>query len=380
MKQAMLGLGLLVAGLAAWVAVAVPVMLMGVTDAPVAWWIAWAVFGIAFLAQDWGQTGPDGGARALVALAVQVIAAAASNWLVPAAMPGVAIGGALFVITAARAVPVLPVAGGAALVLAQTVFLGFAYHHAAWPTSIMITSALAFLGLQLFGLGTAVMADRERRATARLAATLDQLRVARALLAEGERREVRSDVLRDLHDSAGHHLTALVLHLQAAAAAPEDERAAAVRTSETIARALLGEIRQFVASRRVDLRGDLERLVSMTDDAYGRGTVEAEIDDELPVPDPAVAEVAYRTAQEGLTNAVRHAHARSIRLACRRDDGTLTVRVADDGRGARGAAPGSGLGGLRDRVEHVGGTLHTGDVHGGGFEIVVTLPLGSGPA
>ena len=71
----------------------------------------------------------------------------------------------------------------------------------------------------------------------------------------------------------------------------------------------------------------------------------------------SVEATAYFVACEALTNVVKHAGASSAAIGARRDDGTLVVEVSDDGDGGAGLDGGSGLRGLTDRVEAVGGLL-----------------------
>jgi signal transduction histidine kinase len=88
----------------------------------------------------------------------------------------------------------------------------------------------------------------------------------------------------------------------------------------------------------------------------------------------AVATTAYYVAAEALANALKHAnpHALTVDVA---QDGTLTVRVCDDGQG--GAVLGSGLAGLRDRVAALGGSLSLESRHGAGTRVEARLPCGS---
>jgi signal transduction histidine kinase len=72
---------------------------------------------------------------------------------------------------------------------------------------------------------------------------------------------------------------------------------------------------------------------------------------------PDVEATAYFVACEALTNVVKHAGASSAAIGARRDDGKLVVEVSDDGDGGAGLDGGSGLRGLTDRVEAVGGLL-----------------------
>ena len=77
---------------------------------------------------------------------------------------------------------------------------------------------------------------------------------------------------------------------------------------------------------------------------------------------------------EAIANARKYAGAATVRVRVRLSRGTLHVEVADDGRGGAVARPGSGLEGLQDRVEAVGGTLEIVSPAGDGTRIVATIP------
>lgn len=83
---------------------------------------------------------------------------------------------------------------------------------------------------------------------------------------------------------------------------------------------------------------------------------------------------AYFVACEGLTNAIKHAHAGRILLQVARCDSTLVVSVIDDGMGGATGSPGSGLTGLSDRVAARGGNLRVDSARGRGTTLVAELP------
>jgi signal transduction histidine kinase len=84
---------------------------------------------------------------------------------------------------------------------------------------------------------------------------------------------------------------------------------------------------------------------------------------------------AYYVDSEALTNAAKHADAPVVAVAVAADGGALRVEVRDDGRGGADPARGSGLLGLRDRVEAIGGTMHLTSPPGAGTSLSVVLPL-----
>jgi signal transduction histidine kinase len=84
---------------------------------------------------------------------------------------------------------------------------------------------------------------------------------------------------------------------------------------------------------------------------------------------------AYYVASEALTNTAKHAHASQVQVTARRGEGWLELSVRDDGRGGADASSGSGLTGLVDRVEAIGGTMHIESAASVGTAVHVKLPI-----
>jgi signal transduction histidine kinase len=113
----------------------------------------------------------------------------------------------------------------------------------------------------------------------------------------------------------------------------------------------------------------LERLA-------GRASVPVAVevlDERLP---PPVETAIYFTVAEALTNVAKHAEATCARVDVTADDDVVTVEIVDDGSGGANAAAGSGLRGLADRVEAMGGTLAVESPPAGGTVVRARLPLG----
>jgi signal transduction histidine kinase len=96
-----------------------------------------------------------------------------------------------------------------------------------------------------------------------------------------------------------------------------------------------------------------------------------ELDDR---PSVASEVAAYYVVAEALANVVKYAEASEVRVDVRRDGGDVVVAVTDDGVGGARPAPGSGLGGLADRVEALGGTLGIDSPAGGGTTLRARIP------
>lgn len=226
--------------------------------------------------------------------------------------------------------------------------------------------------------GAAVHAQRLRDDLAR---SRQRLVAAR----EEERRRLR----RDLHDGLGPSLAAVAMRAEAASVhlttRPDDARQD-LEAIATEARAAVADLRLLVDGLRppsLDQLGLIGAIVDQAErlgaaDRPGSGpriSVEAE---PQPLPDlPAAVEVAaYRIAVEAVTNAVRHAEARTcaVRLTAAE---RLTVEVTDDGLGLHGPGRpgGTGLESMRERAAEVGGELWLADAQPRGTVVRAELPL-----
>jgi signal transduction histidine kinase len=257
-------------------------------------------------------------------------------------------------------------------------------------SSNMQALVLSLMAGIFFTASFAVVIVRYGEQTERATHLLAELQKANAALeAAGERErdlavaEERVRLARDIHDGLGHHLTVLSVQIQAASKLLERDparaaQALAVCREET--EAALAEVRTSVAAMRrspLDGRTLEEALAALVRDFDQRAGLRAEFSlagAAWPLP-PAASQTLYRAAQEGLTNAQKHAAASQalVRLEYRPDEAALSVE--DDGAGAdNGQAPGFGLAGLRERAEQLGGSCAAATRPGGGFSLLVRLP------
>jgi signal transduction histidine kinase len=87
---------------------------------------------------------------------------------------------------------------------------------------------------------------------------------------------------------------------------------------------------------------------------------------------------AYYAVSEALANAAKHGHASAVHVELDRRDATLRLVIRDDGVGGADPAKGSGLTGLRDRIEAAGGTFEVTSPAGGGTTLVIEIPVAPG--
>ncbi len=218
---------------------------------------------------------------------------------------------------------------------------------------------LAYAAFQLFAAfvsQAAYVAQESRRDVLR---ANRELRAARALVAEGARAQERLRLSRELHDIAGHKLTALKLQLSLEMRTQASSASGTLVQCLTLADELLTDIRMVVSALRQEDTIDLRTALLALNPAVATVSVKFNIEPGAVVSDIAKAEALLRCAQEGLTNALRHGGATEILVTLSRSDEELVLSVEDNGAGYSSPTPpaGNGLRGLRERLEEFQGVV-----------------------
>lgn len=246
-----------------------------------------------------------------------------------------------------------------------------------WIQGLPLPKVLLYLapmiGFQLFAGLTMHYAVSAERARQHLQQTHAELLATRQLLADGARAEERLRLSRELHDVAGHKLTALKLNLRLLQREPELAAHEGIGTALALADELLGDIRGVVGHLRqhdgVDLAAAIQTLVRVIPGPH----FEIDIDPELKVANLQHAEVLLRCVQEGITNALRHGRPRSLTVRLQREGGALRLTVEDDGHSAPQLREGNGLTGMRERLLALKGHLSL-EATGRGVRLTAELP------
>jgi PAS domain S-box-containing protein len=191
--------------------------------------------------------------------------------------------------------------------------------------------------------------------------------------------ETRRRIERDLHDGVQQQLVSLRLELGAIGGMLSAD-----------------ELRNQMAHTASGLKGALEDLVEISRGIHPailakgglapalktlarRSTVPVELEVRAETRLPAPVEVAaYYVVSEALTNTAKHARASTVYVAVEERDGVLELAIRDDGSGGADPSRGSGLIGLTDRVDALGGTIEVASPVGGGTTLLVTLPIEDG--
>ena len=234
------------------------------------------------------------------------------------------------------------------------------------------------LGAVITTTGSRVL-GRYREGLARRQAELAELSTRLMSVHEEERHRLS----RDLHEDIGQSLAAVSTYLQAIeqqlppALGELRARAADARRLAAKTVAQLRQLSQLLRPSVLDDYGLMPSLQTCLKEFQERHGVAATLSSE-GVPErlpPPIETAIYRVVQEALTNVARHARARHVRVALATERGELRVRVDDDGVGLPpdGRHPGTGLIGIRERVQALGGSLTIASR--AGTSLVVRLPI-----
>jgi signal transduction histidine kinase len=263
-----------------------------------------------------------------------------------------------------------------------------------WYTDANYVSDIVMfcIGLVL-AISMAGIAVGEQEGRVRLEGTLRDLETSHAQLtayaaqvADLSTAAERNRLARDIHDSLGHHLTAIAVQLEKASAFRDRDQGVAQQAladARSSARRALDDVRLSVRALRTEsapfsLSAMLADLVRQADDDHPRVTLS--ITGGESGTGQAVLTVLYRAAQEALTNARRHGKARNVSVSVTFGDSGARLVVADDGCGFSAPPPagagrdGFGLLGMRERAALVGGTVEIESRPGAGARITVAVP------
>jgi signal transduction histidine kinase len=194
----------------------------------------------------------------------------------------------------------------------------------------------------------------------------------------------REQLARDLHDTVAHHVSAIAIQAQAGTAVAATDPEAAARVLSVIegeASRTLAEMRSIVRVLRREEGHELAPSPAIADlrqlsrSESGGPVVDVQLTGDIDAVPPTIAAAVYRIAQEGVTNARRHArNATRIDVHVHTDEDGIRLGVRDDGDATASGAPGYGITGMIERAMLLGGTCEAGPAPGGGWAVTAVLP------
>jgi signal transduction histidine kinase len=227
----------------------------------------------------------------------------------------------------------------------------------------------------------ALLVQGRRRATAR-----HTLRTLNQRLLHAQEEE-RTRIARELHDGVNQELALLAIGLDQLRLRPPDDRDGVVHAATELVERVQGlsaEVRGIAHElhpARLEQLGLVSAVRSLAVEVERRHAIAITVSVEERWPGQLTGDLAlgvYRATQEALQNVVRHSGAKSATVSLTTGRSTLTLTVADSGRGMTPTRPGEGIGlaGMRERAEGLGGTLEVRSAPGRGTRIVMHIPYG----
>lgn len=193
----------------------------------------------------------------------------------------------------------------------------------------------------------------------------------------------RNHIAREIHDTVGHSMTALLVQLQAARklqARDLELSEQALMRCEELARSALQQVRLSVRALReeeaqpISLVESVRQLLADFAEMTGVQT-ELQAQGQFSAVPESLKPIIYRIVQESLTNAKRHGNASSAVVRIKSSEQEVLIVIEDDGQGVAEVVPGFGLINLRERVMELGGTVLFITQSGSGFRTEVCFPL-----
>lgn len=218
----------------------------------------------------------------------------------------------------------------------------------------------------------------------RLDRTARELTLAQAEVARLAAADERARIARDVHDLIGHSLSVIALKSELARRLVDVDsgRASAeLQDIEGVARGSLRDIRETVAGYRLIT---LESELAGARVALSAAGIEMEVHQAIDVQDPATEALLGWVVREGITNVIRHSDGAHCTIRIDTLDEDLVLEIVDDGRGSDRQRPGvpglsgSGLSGIRERLQAAAGRLEAGPLSAGGYRLQAVVPDGGG--
>ena len=312
----------------------------------------------------------------LLLLVVESVTAVTLNALTGVYLHGTGAGLGFLVIVAATLPYFCPARPTWIWIGVQTVAM-FAFLGDALTTVEGMTFFVAALGFQVFAASSSILAISEARARNDFARANAELTATRELLAENSRTSERLRISRDLHDTLGHHLTALSLQLDVATRLSEGRAAEHVQQAHAVTRLLLSDVRNVVSSLRESSKLNLAEAIKALAIQPVEARVHLDLPESLIVEDAARAETLLRAVQEVLTNTARHACAQNLWIRLEPTGSGIMLTARDDGQGTNVVSFGNGLRGMKERFQEHGGRVDVESGAGAGFEVRAFLPVPS---
>ncbi|WP_062570424.1 MULTISPECIES: sensor histidine kinase [Pseudoalteromonas] len=245
--------------------------------------------------------------------------------------------------------------------------------HYGFNREFVLLNGLAFTLYNSFAYRFATRLISERKAKEQAAHLLRELKATQSLLNDTATRDERIRIARDLHDTLGHHLTGLSIHLEVASHCASVQAPKHIAKAQQITRLLLSDVRDSVSSMRENQTIDLyASLHSLCSDVAGLNVM-LEYDPAIKISDALLAQTLFHAIQEAITNSIKHSDADELNVTLRLENQTVQLHIKDNGNKSTELNLGNGLKGMQERLALVKGAIEFKHCDNG-FAINATLP------
>jgi signal transduction histidine kinase len=253
--------------------------------------------------------------------------------------------------------------------LLERIQAGIPVYHV--PTIILVNT-INYVGASLFAIcfGFVLVAEQKNRQRAE---ALAQQVEAQAAMIE------RARIAREIHDSLGHSLTALDVQLELADRLYDCDHAKAYQAltiARQFSRRCFQDVRRSVQTMRQSEFDLHQALMALADQIHQLYSLRVQLDVKLPSLPSRISHQLYCIAQEGLTNAQKHANATVVRLCAYTTNTDIWLELSDDGVGFNPdkTPAGFGLQGMQERIQLLNGHLTIQSREGQGTHLSVRIP------
>lgn len=239
--------------------------------------------------------------------------------------------------------------------------------------AISIENARLYSGIQQLSNNLEEQVEERTRSLER------SMRETSAALAEVSVYEERNRIAQEIHDIVGHTLTSTILQIEAGKRLLQKDPVSAnlrLKEAQDLVRHSLNEIRGSVHMLKQDKYADLGQMLNqlMRDAERNTGVIIHTTIDDLPDLSAAYKKTIYHALQEGLTNGIKHGGSEEFSFSLKLDQSSLQFRLEDRGTGTSHVSMGFGLNTMKERVEHLDGSLSIKSQPGQGCILSIDLP------
>jgi signal transduction histidine kinase len=192
----------------------------------------------------------------------------------------------------------------------------------------------------------------------------------------------RTRVAQELHDSLGHSLMALAMHLEFAkkiCSTKPQKVEEVLSQSEKIAKSSINDLRKAVTvlNSEVEIANFNEAIKKLIDNFYLFSNIQITYNknEEIETLSPIIKTSFYKTIQESITNSLRHGNATEINVKIKKINQDLELTVTDNGIGCNNIINSNGLNGIENRITALGGSTYYYSHNGLGFGLKVSIPI-----